>query len=153
MDIIEINKQADTAIKSVRHLCGNLEQAEDSNMKLHPPETGLIQSISKMGMISTSGYAPLYSADGEDLTKAKFSVLVKDQVGEHLALLGDGVRWSQLPDQNLPGKVLLHWSLGCPLLPLFPLVLHVKLDVSKGGLVFWAHFRGLDGLTLKSRRE
>ena len=127
MDIIEINKQADTAIKSVQHLCGTLEPAEDSNMKLHPPETGLIQSISKMGMISTSGYAPLCSAEGEGLTKgvlgreAKFSVLVKDHVGEHLALLGDGVncgilspdgravKWSQVPDPNLPGKVLVHW--------------------------------------------
>ena len=115
MDIIEMNKQADTAIKSVQHLCGTLEPAEDSNMKLHPPETGLIQSISKMGMISTSGYAPLCSAEGEGLTKgvlgreAKFSVLVKDHVGEHLALLGDGVKWSQVPDPNLPGKVLVHW--------------------------------------------
>ena len=127
MDIIEMNKQADTAIKSVQQLCGTLEPAEDSNMKFHPPDPALLQSINKMGMISTSGFAPLCSAEGEGLTKgvlgreAKFSVLVKDHVGEHLTLLGDGVncgilspdgravKWSQVPDQNMPGKVLVHW--------------------------------------------
>ena len=127
MDIIEMNKQADTAIKSVQQLCGTLEPAEDSNMKFHPPEPALLQSISTMGMISTSGYAPVCSAEGEGLTKgvlgreAKFSVLVKDHVGEPLSLLGDGVncgflspdgravKWSQVPDPAMPGKVLVHW--------------------------------------------
>ena len=127
MDIIEMNKQADTAIKSVQQLCGTLEPAEDSNIKFHKPDSEFLQSISKMGVISTSGYAPVCSAEGEGLTKgvlgreAKFSVLVKDHLGDPLTMLGDGVncgflspdgravKWNQVPDPNQPGKLLVHW--------------------------------------------
>ena len=127
MDIIEMNKQADTAIKSVQQLCGTLEPAEDSNMKFHQPDPALLQSISKMGLISTSGYAPLCSAEGEGLTKgvlgreAKFSVLVKDHVGDHLTMLGDGVncgilspdgrpvKWDKVGDPAQPGRLLVRW--------------------------------------------
>ena len=126
MDIIDINKQADKAIKSVQQACGTLEPAEDANIKFHPPDSALLQSISALGTITTSGFAPLCSAEGEGLTKgvlgreAKFTVSVKDHVGD-LTLLGDGVncgvlspdgrpvKWEQVPDPAQPDRLLVRW--------------------------------------------
>jgi len=126
MDIIDINKQADKAIKTVQLACGTLEPAEDANIKFHPPEQALLQSLSTMGMITTSGFAPLCYAEGDGLTKgvlgreAKFNVLVKDHVGE-LTMLGDGVncailspdgrpvKWDKVCDPAQPGRLLVRW--------------------------------------------
>ena len=125
MDIIEINKQAEKAIKTVQLACGTLEPAEDANIKFHPPEAALLQSLGAMGGITTSGFAPLCSAEGEGLTKgvlgreAKFHVLVKDHVGD--LTLGDGfncgilspdgrhVKWDIVAEPAQVGRLLVRW--------------------------------------------
>lgn len=126
MDIINMNKTAVETIRAAQNLCGNLEPSEDANIHFHPPEPNLVQTLTNVGLITTSGFAPLCCAEGDGLHKgvlgreAKFCVLIKDHVGD-LTLQGDSLNvvikspdnrqvwWEKISDTNQPGRFLVRW--------------------------------------------
>ena len=127
MDIIEMNKQAADTIQKVEAQCGSLEPHEDMAIIFHGPEPGLLASLGQLGMVTSSGFAPHSTAEGDGLVKgvlgreAKFCVLVKDHMGElclqqsdaptvaFLSPDGRSVSWELVPDAGQPGRYLVRW--------------------------------------------
>jgi len=127
MAIIETNKKAAEAIRSVQVSCGSLEPNEDSTVSFQPPEPSLTTSLAGAGLVASSGFAPLSQAEGDGLHRgvlgreAKFVVWVKDHLGD-LNRLGEEclhvsigapdqrtVTWECVPDPTILGKYNVRW--------------------------------------------
>lgn len=84
-------------MQNVRKLRGHLQPHEDDQIMFTPPDAALFNAISKMGIISSSAYAPNCIATGDGLKKAlkgKIAMCIihaKDHHGEARMIGGDPV--------------------------------------------------------------
>ena len=103
MVLIETCNKAIDVIKSVQTSYGIASVQEDDIFQFLPPEQGLYATLSELGYVGGSGFAPLSIADGDGLKKAilgkdaRFIVAIKDQLNEFRVMGRDPIKvWCAL---------------------------------------------------------
>ncbi|XP_069113293.1 E3 ubiquitin-protein ligase TRIM71-like [Argopecten irradians] len=97
IDILKTKDQMVAEMQNVRKLRGHLQPHEDDCIMFTPPDLALYNAIGKMGIISSSAYAPNCIATGDGLKKALkgkvslFMIHTKDHHGEPRVIGGDPV--------------------------------------------------------------
>lgn len=97
LDILKTRDKMVAEMQNVRKLRGHLQPHEDDSILFTPPDPALFNAVSKMGIITSSAYAPNCFATGDGLKKALkskgafFVIHTKDHHGDPKILGGDPV--------------------------------------------------------------
>ncbi|TRY62179.1 hypothetical protein TCAL_11516 [Tigriopus californicus] len=88
MALIDTCNKAMETIREIRFQCGGATPHEDEQIEFLAPDPKMLQTLSNIGYVAGSGFAPLSLAEGDGLKKAilgkdvRFQITIKDQLGE-----------------------------------------------------------------------
>ena len=97
LDLLKTKEMMAGEMQRVRKLRGHLLPHEDDTILFTPPDAALYNAIGKMGIISSSAYAPNTIATGDGLQKAligkitMFMIQAKDHHGDPRVVGGDPI--------------------------------------------------------------
>lgn len=88
MALIDTCNKAMETIREIRFQCGGATPHEDEQIEFLAPDPQMLQTLSNIGYVAGSGFAPLSLAEGDGLEKAilgkdvRFQITIMDQLGE-----------------------------------------------------------------------